>query len=1821
MKIPVKLQELLQQPESAITPISALIGQGIALFDCTNVDTVKPELLDLLFNNVPQDWDFIQIAEVIDSSTLTDTFATQLSNYIDHRLGRVAPLPIPISTPDASQFLDIFEFRNDVIGDYRQYIESFLRIRDPKVKKFVNDELDKGQLWSDPLVQLNPKYKTGATVTELVQQKILHSDSIKYFSTRNNIPFTFHYHQKQAFETASRQKHYIVTTGTGSGKSLTYVVPIINDLLYNSEINGVRAILVYPMNALINSQEQELRKFLDNVPNTHIRVEKYTGQESPEQKNYIQNNPPHILLTNYVMLELMLTRAYEDVLVSSPNLKFLVLDELHTYRGRQGADVSILIRKLRQRCQSKDLLCIGTSATMSSKGSRAERRQVVAEVASKLFGVEIHVNNVIDETLEPSIQRAEPSIEELRECLKNALPPLEERTLDEFQKHSLAPWIEMNFGLVREVAGKDIKGDVVDLAPRQGKLVAETGNVYNISKKQSINYLRRQPITLEEGAEKLARSCASAHPGEDTLKRCYELLKEMFLWGSKTKGLAFRLHQFVSQGGSVYATIETHDARTLTLDGQYTTTNNRLLFPLVFCRECGHDYYVVRYDANNHSVVPQLPTMLEIPADDDNVYDGYLSLDEVGLWDYNDEERLPDTWFRETKKQGRVVQKKYEKFIPRKIYVLGNGAVSTSPLEGTPCWFIPKPFRTCLNCGVVHDGKKNEFSKLSRLSSEGRSTATTLLSLSTVNRLKQFYTGEKANAAKILSFTDNRQDASLQAGHFNDFVQTSFLRAALNLALQENQELTHKQLATTVMQYMGLSQSDYASTPADVGVGKRNNENAFRDLIEYRLYEDLRRGWRIVQPNLEQCGLLTIKYIELEEVCQNDKIWQKYRHPVLLQATPAHRHNAAKTFLDQLRKELAIDAVILQPDGIDQLRREVTQALKEPWKLEKYEFLHSAKWATTDSQNDRYNRFNTIKLTARSKIGRFLRSPRAWDWLLQPLTEAQYDELIAALIAVLKDAGYLYEQPQGVQLKINALAWIASGLEQIPVDPLTSRRLQGDETTHTPINSFFQNFYQNNAHTIKSMEGREHTGQVSNQDRQQREEDFRNGKLAALFCSPTMELGIDISDLSVVHMRNVPPSPANYAQRSGRAGRSGQEALVFTYASIGSGHDQYFFKRQNQMVAGVVAAPKLELANQDLIKSHIYSVWLARTGMQFGDSMNQILDLDVNGYPLKESVRTQLTLTQNQLDECLEAIKSILEDKFCTSDLKKVSWYSTDWLKFTLDNAIEAFDQACNRWRQLYADAFDQLEKSRMIIDSSARGNATQEERDKADAQQKEAQRQIDLLVGNLPTKNKTQFEFYPYRYFAAEGFLPGFNFPRLPIRAYIRTSPDSGEFISRPRSVALREFAPNNIVYYEGNKFMVTKTKIAVGGIENEYQRVSVCFNCGYFHHSDDQDICNNCGAQIKPDNYGNIAKISRLLPMETAITQRRERITCDEEERLKYGYNITTHYRYSEQKRKTAIVQTSNGQPLLRLTYSATAKLWRINRGLRKNRDERGFKLDIKTGEWGDNSNHQSPDNIHTEVHILVEDTSNILLVEPISIEGEDREALITTFQYVLETAIQAVYKLEPDELDSERLGQDKYLLFWEAAEGGAGVLSQLLEQPDAFQKIADAALDICHFKEAKDNCIQACYECLLSYRNQFDHPLINRHLIQPWLEEMLQSNVVSEIEETSRNEQYQKLLQQTDPNSEFEKVVLAEIYARGYKLPDAAQGLIPEADCKPDFLYKEDKIAIFCDGSVHNTPEKKKQDKIERDNLKYNTGYRVLTLRYDSDWMSKLSALPSP
>ena len=277
--------------------------------------------------------------------------------------------------------MDVFQLRDQVIADYRDFATSFVQISDERIRKHVEEELDAGLLWPEPLIQLNPTFEVGATIDELVQRGVLHPECSRIFRheprpedpdpglSPEDLPIRLHRHQVEAIEAARAGANYVLTTGTGSGKSLTYLVPIVDDALRNPG-RGIKAIIVYPMNALANSQVHELEKFLTfGYPDRRgpVRFARYTGQESDEEREAIIADPPDIILTNYVMLELVLTRPRERRLVEAARgLRFLVLDELHTYRGRQGADVALLCRRVREACAGEDLRYIGTSATMTA---------------------------------------------------------------------------------------------------------------------------------------------------------------------------------------------------------------------------------------------------------------------------------------------------------------------------------------------------------------------------------------------------------------------------------------------------------------------------------------------------------------------------------------------------------------------------------------------------------------------------------------------------------------------------------------------------------------------------------------------------------------------------------------------------------------------------------------------------------------------------------------------------------------------------------------------------------------------------------------------------------------------------------------------------------------------------------------------------------------------------------------------------------------------------------------------------------------------------------------------------------------------------------------------------------------------------------------------------------------------------------------------------------------------------------------------------------------------------------------------------------------
>lgn len=308
--------------------------------------------------------------------------------------------------------MDAFNFRDQVIRDYEQFARSFTNPKAEDIRNYLDAEYGTGRYWPSPLIQVNPFFVAGQNVEQLVASRILHPECAHIFrfgkeGGKPGVPASLHKHQQEAISRCQAGESYVLTTGTGSGKSLSYFIPIFDAILKGKEQGaklGIKAIIIYPMNALANSQCEELEKFLASYADGKrpVTYGRYTGQEKSEERERMRVNPPDIILTNFMMLELLMTRQSEQdraIMGAADGLQFLVLDELHTYRGRQGADVAMLVRRVRERLNS-NLLCIGTSATMSTQGSLAERNKVVAEVASKIFGAPVKPENIITETLQ-----------------------------------------------------------------------------------------------------------------------------------------------------------------------------------------------------------------------------------------------------------------------------------------------------------------------------------------------------------------------------------------------------------------------------------------------------------------------------------------------------------------------------------------------------------------------------------------------------------------------------------------------------------------------------------------------------------------------------------------------------------------------------------------------------------------------------------------------------------------------------------------------------------------------------------------------------------------------------------------------------------------------------------------------------------------------------------------------------------------------------------------------------------------------------------------------------------------------------------------------------------------------------------------------------------------------------------------------------------------------------------------------------------------------------------------------------------------------------
>ena len=1716
--------------------------------------------------------------------------------------------------------MNVFDTHRQIVDDYAQYIRSFINISDPEISRTVEDSLSEGRLWPQPLLQFNPAYEQAGTVEEAVAAGLLQDDARHIFDG-----YSLYRHQREAIELGVGGTDFVVTSGTGSGKSLTYIGTIFNHLLTNRGAEGVAAVIVYPMNALINSQSNEFNTYKDNYErNTGrafpITFGQYTGQENEERRQAMRETPPQVLLTNYMMLELLLTRVQERPIRDAifKNLRHLVFDELHTYRGRQGADVAMLIRRIQSQCK-QSVCCIGTSATMVSVGSAASQRCEVARVASTVFGRPFKPDQIVDETLAQSLGDAgtQPSKQELHAAITSRIDADAGET--ELRKHPVAVWLENR----------------IALEARDGRLA------------------RRMPMGFRDVVAALSEDSGAP---ED---RCRLVLETTLQWvsavnqriqdgGSRYTLLPFKLHQFIAQTGSVYTTLDQGEERFITLEpGIYKHDDgNKPIFANVFSRATGHPFICVSLTGSQLA-----PREFRAAGDDDeDAADGYLIIGDE-IWDaVQDLDYLPKAWVRTRANGEKVPDSKKREHFPRKLHFDEYGKCSeTEPMRYWG-WFMRAPLLFDPTGGVFYDAKTNEGTKLTRLGNEGRSTSTTITAFSILNRLRD--SGHSPRDQKLLSFTDNRQDAALQAGHFNDFVQVVRLRAGIRQALEiaPGGVLDYATLGEAIFNSLSLPFRDYGNRDAEPELApvKRKYEAALQDYLLFRALADLRRSWRIVLPNLEQCALLDIDYLDLDEIAAEDGFWadleiaNRLAHP--------ERRDFLATVLDYFRLEYAIHSEnYLVPSRLKEFEKRFREQLKAPWTLDADEELAAPSVIRLDPLH-RSARLSNKSMGPASSLGKYIK-----DAARQPeigpidLRGDHYRDFILRLMHKLKDADYLFqetarnannEEVAVFRLRIEKIQWKRGDGETVRPDPI-KRRSYKDQTL-TP-NAFFREIYRRDFAESKRLAAADHTGQLGVAVRQDRENRFRadwyldeskkvldesrirSESISALFCSPTMELGVDIGGLSVVHMRNAPPNAANYVQRSGRAGRSGQGALVFTYCSGFSAHDRHYFQHQADLVAGAVQSPRIDLYNRELLVTHLHALAISAIGLPGleagGGERPSLMRLITDGdpaMPLAPGVIEGLKIGPNAFDSIKATFRRVIAD--FAGGLKGTAnaWYSDDWIDGNLGSLAKHLDSAMDRWRKMYQSARALLSRATQPIESGRLQVGSDEYR-RYKRLQDQANRQLNLLRNDQGGSAELS-EFYPYRYLASEGFLPGYNFTRLPLRIFVPTGSTAGEYISRPRSIALREFGPLNVIYHNGCKYRVSQ--LVIQDAESSLTEAKISKRAGYFLTGDQSDleICPFSGLDLS-DN-ANKEHLHDLLEMTEARGEETARITCEEEERVSRGYQVESffHVDGGDFASIRLAVARSGDSHLLNLRFIPAARLVSLNKGWRFQKTE-GFPIGMTSGNWRSSMPEPDPD-AREEYRLVKLWTSNLadaLYIEPIQALGLEPDGVIT-LQHALKRAIETVFQVEPSEIGVSTMGDPECpnILLYEAAEGSLGILSQFVEDVESFRKVIETAEHVCRFADEEYKA-PASYDDLMSYYNQRDHQRLNRFLIQDALGKLRLADIEIQASAVFKDyeEQYQHMLRHLDPNSSTERAFIQHLYQNGLRLPDAAQKQVPGIYCQPDFYY-EPRVWVFCDGSPHDELQVSKRDAEQRQ-LIIARGDEVWSWHYREDLGAKTAQRP--
>ncbi len=1110
---------------------------------------------------------------------------------------------------------------------YYRYLKTSFKMGEPYKKEFESLIESENSFAAGPYLDVTDAFKKGKSITELIAEGILPRSFSKIGM---NLDRPLYLHQERAIrKIAVDEKNLVVSTGTGSGKTESFLIPVLRELVMEAEAGtlcpGVRALLIYPMNALANDQTERLRGLLAHYPDITFGV--YTGQtkqkdadalaeykslnngESPCVNELISRDqmiktPPHILITNYAMLEYLMLRPKDSVFFdgdAASHWKFIVFDEAHVYNGSTGIEVSMLFRRLKAKLGNQHITYILTSATLGDKEDDAQ----VAEFAEKLCNAPFDKNDIV---------RAD-------RIIPSAVHEVSSVPISFYEQMAAAK----NSGL-SDSELLSIMGEASDIS-LENVLYEKIVHDQNYWK---IRTLLSSPDTVV--------NIASAMKWTEEQLTSFVSVASM---AEKDGGKLFdaRYHMFLRATESVFVTLAP-DNRVMLHRNNFRydvqSDTNYKVFEAATCSYCSAVYLVGKIEDKK--------------LEQYNISDD-ISTKEIFLLANS----VSDTDSDHTLEDEGIKAEEYA-LCPYCGFIHKEG--SQSHCEHSPSSYV-KVYRVqfttekhtltkCLHCENVNTAG------VLRMFFSGQEASTSVIGTALFEELPSYKitlqhheadddfgddfgfteTVKEKTAKQFIAFSDSRQAAAFYASYLN-ISYNDILYKRLIVEALKRQEAQGK---LSVPSFVDLLRTEFEKND----IKGKTNFDADAD------YAVQKEAWKAILSELvDNNGNTSLSHFGMMGI--EVDIAGKYKN---FNLNDEEFHSLCSVFATSMMTDAAIkyDAVLNESDLED--------------------FTHGGaeySYTLSDSTGARRKAFIPTKAGLVNK---------RMDYLQKILTKKGFnisDDDIIDFLKRLWEQGFvgrgLLTRIDGNSYKIDASKIRVTSPEVWYVCKKCKRltchnvknvcptyHCDGELIPIDPTTAFVGNHYY---HLFSEMEMRdlrivEHTAQLDRDMAYDYQKKFKQKEIDVLSCSTTFEMGVDVGSLETVFMRNMPPMPSNYAQRAGRAGRSKQSAAFALTFCNKNNHDFTYFLDPTKMIKGKIAPPKYVVENEKIAIRHLYAASMSffwRIHSEYFKTVGKFLEKDATEKSGMDHLKAYLLSKPEDLRSYLLAfLPNVLAQKYGVKD-------------------------------------------------------------------------------------------------------------------------------------------------------------------------------------------------------------------------------------------------------------------------------------------------------------------------------------------------------------------------------------------------------------------------------------------------------------------------------------------------------------------------------------------------------------------------------------------